>query len=64
MVESEKNMRPEGITELLRARPFVPLRFHMTDGQSYDVRHPRMEMVLRSRLVFGIDARSFKWRVR
>lgn len=51
-------MRPEDITELLRARPFVSLRIHMSDGQSYDIRHPEMVMVLRSRLVIGIGADS------
>lgn len=51
-------MRAEDILELLRARPFVPLRFHMSDGQSYDVRHPEMVIVLRSRLVIGIGADS------
>lgn len=51
-------MRPEDITELLRARPLVPLRIHMSDGQSYDIRHPEMVMVLRSQLVIGIGADS------
>jgi hypothetical protein len=29
----------------LRARPFVPLRLHMTDGSTFDIRHPEMAAV-------------------
>lgn len=30
---------------LQRKRPFVPLRVHVSDGSSYDVRHPEMMLV-------------------
>jgi hypothetical protein len=48
-------MRAEEFTQLLRARPFVPLRIHMTDGKTYDIRHPEIVLVLRSRLGVGAD---------
>jgi hypothetical protein len=49
-------MRPEELTELLRVRPFVPLRAHLTDGKSYDIRHPEQVLVLRGRADIGIGA--------
>jgi hypothetical protein len=48
-------MRAEGLTELLRTRPFVPLRIHMTDGHTYDIRHPDMVLVLRQRVDIGLQ---------
>jgi hypothetical protein len=47
-------MRPEELMLLLRRRPFIPLRLHMTDGQTYDIRHPDNVMVLRSRVDIGV----------
>ena len=41
-------MRPEELRELLATRPFVPLRIHLTDGKSFDIRHPDNVLVLRS----------------
>lgn len=48
-------MRPEEILELLRRRPFIPLRVHLTDGRVYDIRHPEQVLVLRQRLDIGIQ---------
>ena len=48
-------MRAEELTELLRARPFVPLRIHLTDGQTYDIRHPDLVLVLRQRVDIGLQ---------
>jgi hypothetical protein len=48
-------MRPEELTELLRARPFVPLRIHWTTGQAYDIRHPEQVLVLRQRVDIGLQ---------
>lgn len=47
-------MRAEDFKEMLRAQPFLPLRIHMTDGRTYDIRHPEVVLVLRSRLDIGI----------
>jgi hypothetical protein len=47
-------MRPEELTKLLRTRPFIPLRIIMTDGQTYDIRHPEMVIVLRQRVDIGV----------
>ena len=47
-------IRPEELTSLLRTRPFLPLRIHMTDGRTYDIRHPNQVLVLRGRIDIGI----------
>lgn len=47
-------MRPEELLQLLRRRPFIPLRLHVTDGQTYDIRHPDNVIVLRSRVDIGM----------
>lgn len=47
-------MRPEELSSLLRKQPFVPLRIHMTDGRTYDIRRPEGVLVLRERADIGI----------
>lgn len=47
-------MRPEELLERLRRRPFIPLRLHMPDGQTYDIRHPDNVLVLRTRVDIGV----------
>lgn len=47
-------MRTEDIQEYLRPRPFSPFRVTLTDGRTYDVRHPDMAMLGRSSITIGI----------
>lgn len=47
-------MRPEDILELLRARPFEPFRLHLSDGAAYDIRHPDMAIVQRSKVTVAV----------
>lgn len=47
-------MRPDELVKLLRRRPFIPLCLHMTDGQTYDVRHPDNVIVTRSYAHIGM----------
>jgi hypothetical protein len=42
--------------ELLDARPFVPLRIHLSDGKVFEIRHPDFVWVLRSRLDIAVPA--------
>ena len=49
-------MRPDDLLEFLRRRPFEPFRLNLSDGTTYDVRHPEMMMVGRSRALIGIAA--------
>jgi hypothetical protein len=52
-------MRPEDVREHLEARPFEPIRLFMSDGATFDIRHPDMCIVSRSAVYVGIpDPRS------
>ena len=42
--------------QLLRQRPFIPLRIHMSDGTTYDIFHPDNVLVLPSRIDIGMGA--------
>lgn len=46
-------MGPNDLLELLRQRPFIPLRLHSTDGRMYDIHHPAQALVLLTRVVLG-----------
>lgn len=47
-------MRPEDLLELLRAMPFEPFRIHLSDGASFEIRHPDMAIVQRSRVTMAV----------
>jgi hypothetical protein len=49
-------MRPDDLLELRRERPFQPFRLHLTDGATYEVRHPELVMVGRSKALIGLPA--------
>ena len=49
-------MRPEDIREFLQHKPFQPFRVTLTDGRTYEVRHPEMAMVGRSAVAIGLSA--------
>ncbi len=38
-------MNAPELTKHLREQPFVPLRLHMSDGSSFDIRHPENSIV-------------------
>jgi hypothetical protein len=45
---------PEQLAIILRHRPFVPFRITLTNGSSYDIRHPELCMAGRRSAVIGI----------
>lgn len=47
-------MPPAELLQLLRRRPFVPFRIHMSDGTSYEIRLPQFLMVGLASAVVGI----------
>lgn len=49
-------MRPEDIREFLNRQPFQPFRITLTDGRTYEVRHPELAMVGRSAVAIGLPA--------
>lgn len=47
-------MRPEDVREHLDRRPFEPFRIFMSDGETFDVRHPDLCMVARTTIYVGV----------
>ncbi len=47
-------MNAEDLRDILRTRPFIPFRLYLTDGSSYDVRHPEMLIVFRRIAVLAL----------
>lgn len=47
-------MRPEDILEILRSTPFEPFRVYLTDGAVYEIRHPDMAIVQRSKVTVAV----------
>jgi hypothetical protein len=48
-------MRADRIRAHLRKEPFRPLRACVSDGSSYDVRHPELMLVTRTEVVIALD---------
>ena len=48
-------MRPEEIRSHLRKEPFQPFRLYLSNGLSYDVRHPELMFVGRRDVVIALD---------
>jgi hypothetical protein len=44
----------EVLSEQLRQRPFVPFRLYLTDGTTFEVRHPELFMLGRRAVVVGL----------
>jgi hypothetical protein len=49
-------MSPEELREHLIQRPFQPFRMYVTDGASYDVRHPDLLLVGKRSAVVGLTS--------
>jgi hypothetical protein len=49
-------MVPEELATALRRQPFVPFRITLTEGSTYDIRHPELCMAGRRSAVLGIVA--------
>jgi hypothetical protein len=47
-------MQREALREWLKREPFHPFRVHLTDGRTYDVRYPRMNLLAQTFIKFGI----------
>jgi len=47
-------MTAEDLIELLEERPFKPLRLRLTDGRSYEIRHPEMAIVTPTIVAIGL----------
>ncbi len=49
-------MRPDEVLAFLRRQPFEPFRMHLTDGTTYEVRHPDQCIVTRSAVHVALPA--------
>jgi hypothetical protein len=47
-------MAPEELRDALRQKPFEPFRLVMTDGTSYEIRHPDLLLVGRRSVTVGL----------
>ena len=47
-------MRAEDILEMLRTRPFEPFRIYLSDGATFEIRHPDMAIVQRSKVTVAV----------
>lgn len=54
VTDSEIAMRSEDLLELIRRQPFAPFRIVTTDGRTYEILHPDLIIVLRTRFVVGV----------
>ena len=55
-------MSPRDIVKVVRRKPFVPFRITLTEGSTYEVRHPEFCMVSRDSVIIGLpngDPESF-----
>jgi hypothetical protein len=48
-------MHAEEIRRHLDTKPFLPLRFHVSDGSAYEVRDRSLAYVSRRELIIGIE---------
>lgn len=48
-------MRADQIRAHLKKQPFRPIRVYVSDGSSYDVRHPEFMLVTRVEVVIALD---------
>lgn len=47
-------MAPEELVEALRRRPFVPFRLTLTEGSTFEIRHPELCMAGRRSAIIGL----------
>jgi hypothetical protein len=52
----EISVAPEELAAVVRNRPFVPFRITLTEGSTYDIRHPELCMAGRRTAIIGIAA--------
>jgi hypothetical protein len=47
-------MSPNDLLTFTRKRPFEPFRLVVSDGTTYDIRHPEFCMVLQTSIIIGL----------
>ena len=54
LAEVGDSLRSEDILELMRARSCEPFRIYMSDGATFDIPHPDMAIVQRSKVTAAV----------
>lgn len=54
-------MNAETIRELIRQQPFAPFKLRMTNGDVFEVRHPEMALVLKTKVIVGDPENDHSW---
>ncbi|MGB2984729.1 MAG: hypothetical protein WBE26_02505 [Phycisphaerae bacterium] len=49
-------MRQQEVRELLRKEPFQPFRIHLSNGETYEVRHPEFAALTRTSVIVVIPS--------
>ena len=55
-------MKTEELDEILAERPFIPIRLHMSNGRTHEIRHPELAIVGED--VIGIEREDSRPRLR
>ena len=53
-------MRPEELRDHLRKRPFRPFRLILTDGRTFEVRHPELAVIGRTTVAVGLRGAAIR----
>jgi hypothetical protein len=56
-------MTPELMRELIKRKPFIPVRLHLTDGDTVDVRFPELTLVTHHDMFVGWKDPASKRRI-
>ena len=48
-------MSPDELAPYFNRRPYLPVRLHLTEGESIDVRNPHMVVLGKTTIVIGIQ---------
>jgi hypothetical protein len=51
-------MRREELVDAIHSSPFRPFRVYVSDGRTFDIRHPEMMMLMRHSAVIGIQEKA------
>ena len=47
-------MSPEELYEVIKRQPFTPVRLHMSNGRTHDIRHPDDAVVGQEAIAVGV----------
>ena len=54
-------MNAETIRELLQRRPFQPFVIRMSNGDVFEVKHPELALLLKTRVIIGDPENDRSW---